>query len=148
MFLKRITNVAHWFRFSLSSFVGITLEPPLGIRSFTNQLPFRPLFLAENLKIKVKILVHRSLLCTKTLSFPTIFICLKRSSPKRLHCISYLNFIFYLKLNLKLHEKTNVYLVSIRCNCFAISRSMPTPPTLPRNSTKVTFDPSRLHTDP
>ena len=28
------------------------------------------------------------------------------------------------------------------------SMSIPSPPTWPRNSTAVTFDPSRLHTDP
>ena len=31
---------------------------------------------------------------------------------------------------------------------YAISKSIPIPPTFPKNSTAVTFDPNRLHTDP
>ena len=38
--------------------------------------------------------------------------------------------------------------VSDRWSVLAISRSMPKPPMLPRNSTRVTWEPSRDHTEP
>ena len=42
----------------------------------------------------------------------------------------------------------NPCFVSKRCSVFAASRSMPTPPMLARNSTRVTSVPSRCHTEP